>query len=42
MPGHVGGNGGVVMYGLKAGSSSRRIAVIGRSDQYVNFASQRR
>jgi hypothetical protein len=27
------GNGGVVMYGRKVGSSSRRIAVTGRSDQ---------
>jgi hypothetical protein len=28
------------MYERKAGSSSRRIAVTGRSDQYVYFASQ--
>jgi hypothetical protein len=40
VPRDVGREGGVAMYERKAGSSSRRIAVTGRSDQYVYFASQ--
>jgi hypothetical protein len=34
------GNGGVTMYEFHEGSIRARIAVTGRSDQYVNFASQ--